>query len=46
MPSLWCIKCGLELTADEYGDDECNACLYEKELGVYEDSYCNDEEIA
>jgi hypothetical protein len=39
-----CRKCGVELSVDEYGNDECDVCVASREPWVYGDFYCEEDE--
>jgi hypothetical protein len=41
-----CRKCGAELSADEYGNGECEACVASREPWESESFYCDEEEEA
>lgn len=45
MADLYCRCCGYELSADEYGNDECEACASDREPWECE-NFCTEEEDA
>jgi len=40
----YCRKCGIQLNVDECGNDECDACAFERKPWECEDWYLEDED--
>lgn len=45
MADLYCRCCGDELSAEEYGSDECDACAADREPWDREGFYSEEQEV-